>query len=200
MTVYKAGIPVLAPPDTTPTPEPHDASLDGSSSQKIDDALPEWDIGNSRLRTDEPIKGLSRFDQPLRVDSHEPLEVDHVDLNAFEGECDHPFSFFYLIAVKRARLMIKMLNCNWIRPRLENKPLLSIPVNGRTKRKVARDWQEGNQQLDHKEIRRSQSWGIGAHRSFGKRQTKKKGHNRRLPIHRASRWCGQSSLTNSNAD
>ena len=26
----------------------------------------------------------------------DPLEVDHVDLNAFEGACGHPFSFFYL--------------------------------------------------------------------------------------------------------
>ena len=35
MTVYKAGLPVLAPPDTVPTPEPHDVSLDGSSSRKL---------------------------------------------------------------------------------------------------------------------------------------------------------------------
>ena len=27
---------------------------------------------------------------------HEPLEVDHVDLNASERESDHPISFFYL--------------------------------------------------------------------------------------------------------
>ena len=32
--VYKAGLPVLPPPDTVPNPEPHDASLDDGSSQK----------------------------------------------------------------------------------------------------------------------------------------------------------------------
>ena len=35
MTVYKAGLPVLAPPDTIPTPEPHDdhpgTAVDSSS-------------------------------------------------------------------------------------------------------------------------------------------------------------------------
>ena len=57
-------------------------------------------------------KGLSKLDRPLRVDSDEPLEVDHVDLNAFEGECDHPFpssTCLRRIAVKRTRLMILML-------------------------------------------------------------------------------------------
>ena len=53
-------------------------------------------IDNSRLSTDEPDKGLTKFDRPLRVDSHEPIEVDYADLNALAGECDHPFSFFHL--------------------------------------------------------------------------------------------------------
>ena len=31
------------------------------------------------------------------IDAHEPFEIDHVNLDAFEGERDdHPFSFFYL--------------------------------------------------------------------------------------------------------
>ena len=101
----------------------------------------ERDIDNSRLRNDEPAKGLgksdepgkglNRFDRPLGVDSHEPLEIDHVDLNAFVGERDHPFSFFCLrrFAAKRTRLMIKMLNCNWIQAdhpaESRNKPLLT---------------------------------------------------------------------------
>ena len=73
-----------------------------SSLRKIDDAHPRVGIDNSRLRADEPEKGLSKFDRPLGVDSHEPIEVDDIiavdfaDLNAFEWECDHPFSFFYL--------------------------------------------------------------------------------------------------------
>ena len=41
MTVYKAGLPVLAPPDTIPTPESRAATLDDSSSRNIDDMLPE---------------------------------------------------------------------------------------------------------------------------------------------------------------
>ena len=84
LTVYRAGLPVRAP-DAIPTPEAHD-DLPGtgtdSSSRKIDDAHPQAGIDNSKLRTDEPGTGLSKFDRP--------------DLNTFEGECDHPFSFFYL--------------------------------------------------------------------------------------------------------
>ena len=99
MIVYRAGLPVLAPPDTIPTPEAHD-DLPGtgsdSSSRKIDDALSQAGIDNSRLRTDEPATGLSKFDRPLGVDSHEPIEVDFADMSTFEGECDHPFSFSYL--------------------------------------------------------------------------------------------------------
>ena len=45
MTVYKAGLPVLAPPGTTPTPEPHDdhpgTGID-SSSRKLIMPIPEW--------------------------------------------------------------------------------------------------------------------------------------------------------------
>ena len=97
--VYRAGLPVLAPPDTIPTPETHD-DLPGtgsdSSLRKIDDVHPRADIDNSKLRTDEPGTGLSKFDRPLGVDSHEPIEVDFADMSTFEGECDHPFSFFYL--------------------------------------------------------------------------------------------------------
>ena len=37
---------------------------------------------------------MSKFDRPLGADSDTPIEVDQV--NTFEGECDHPFSFFYL--------------------------------------------------------------------------------------------------------
>ena len=89
MTVYRADLPVLAPPDTIPTPEAHD-DLPGtgsdSSSQKIDDAHPQAGIDNSRLRTDEPGTGLSKFDRPQGVDSHEPIEVDFTDLNTFQGE------------------------------------------------------------------------------------------------------------------
>ena len=70
MAVYKAGHPVLAPPDTIPTPEPYDEhpgrDID-SSSQKNDDAHPGRGIDNSRLGTDEPGKGLSKFDRPLGV-------------------------------------------------------------------------------------------------------------------------------------
>ena len=61
------------------------------------------DIDNSKLRTDEPGKGLSKFDRPLGADSEAPIEleddaieVDFADMSTFEGECDHPFSFFYL--------------------------------------------------------------------------------------------------------
>ena len=63
-TGYKAGLPILVPPDTAPTPESHDATLDDSSSRNIDDALPERDIDNSRLRADEPAKGLTGFGLP----------------------------------------------------------------------------------------------------------------------------------------
>ena len=128
MTVYKAGLPVLAPPDTAPTPEPHNASLDASSSRKMGDALPERDIDNSELRTDEPVKGMSKFDRPLTVDSAECLEVDHVDLNAFEGSVITLFIssiFLRRSAVKRVQLMILMLIFRWIQPSLENKPLLT---------------------------------------------------------------------------
>ena len=99
LTVHRAGLPVLAPPDAIPTPEAHDDHPEmgsDSSSRKIDDVHPQVGINNSRLRTDESEKGLSKFDRPLGVDSHEPIEIDFADLNAFEGECDHPFSFFYL--------------------------------------------------------------------------------------------------------
>ena len=71
LTVYRAGLPVLAPPDTIPTPETHD-DLPGtgsdSSLQKLDDAHPQAGIDNSKLRTDEPGMGLSKFDRPLGVD------------------------------------------------------------------------------------------------------------------------------------
>ena len=60
MMVYKAGLPVLAPPDTIPTPKPHDTALDDSSLRKIDDALPKRDIDNLRLRAHEPAKSLSK--------------------------------------------------------------------------------------------------------------------------------------------
>ena len=104
-TVYRAGLPVLAPPDAIPTPAAHDDHPEkgsDSSSRKIDDAHPGRGIDNSRLRTDEPGKGLSKFDRPLGADSDTPIEVDDAievdfaDLTTFEGECDHSFSFFYL--------------------------------------------------------------------------------------------------------
>ena len=78
-TVYRAGLPVLAPPDTIPTPDAHDdhpGKGSESSLQKIDDAHPGRGIDNSRLRTDEPGKGLSKFDRPLGADSDTPIEVD----------------------------------------------------------------------------------------------------------------------------
>ena len=55
--VYRAGLPVLAPPDIIPTPEAHDdhpGTGADSSSRKVDDAHPRVGIDNSRLRTDEP--------------------------------------------------------------------------------------------------------------------------------------------------
>ena len=76
----------MAPLDTVLTPEPHDASLDDRSLQKIDDELPKRDVDNSVPRTDAPVKDMSKFDRPLRVDNDEPLEVDHVDLSALEAE------------------------------------------------------------------------------------------------------------------
>ena len=69
LTVYRAGLPVLAPPDVIPTPEAHDDLPrvgSDSSSRKIDDVHPRVDIDNSKLRTDEPGKGLSKFGRPLR--------------------------------------------------------------------------------------------------------------------------------------
>ena len=51
---YKAGLPVLVPPDTDPTPEPHDASLDDSCLRKIIDEHPERDIDSSVPRIDAP--------------------------------------------------------------------------------------------------------------------------------------------------
>ena len=57
LTVYRAGLPVSAPPDTSPTPEPHDGhpgTGTDSSSRKIDDAHRRVGIDNSRLRADEP--------------------------------------------------------------------------------------------------------------------------------------------------
>ena len=103
-TVYRAGLPVLAPPDAIPTPDAHDdhpGKGSDSSLQKIDDEHPGRGIDKPRLRTDEPGKGLSKFDRPLRTDSDAPIdvdddaiEVDFADQATFEGECDHPFSFF----------------------------------------------------------------------------------------------------------
>ena len=99
-TVYRAGLPVLAPPDVIPTPDAHD---DHPGRGSDSDAQPGSGIDNSRLRTDEPGRGLSKFDRPLRADSDTPfeidddaIEIDHADLVTSEGECDHPFSFFYL--------------------------------------------------------------------------------------------------------
>ena len=69
--------------------------------EKIDDAHPRVGIDKSRLRTDEPGKGLSKFDRLLGVDSHEPIEVDYADLSAFERECDHPF---FLLPIKDCRV------------------------------------------------------------------------------------------------
>ena len=92
--VYRAGLPVLAPPDAIPTPDAHDdhpRKGSDSSSRKIDDAHPEKGIDNSKLRTDEPGKGLSKFDRPLGADSDTPIEaddaieVDFADLTTFEG-------------------------------------------------------------------------------------------------------------------
>ena len=40
------------------------------------DAQPGSGIDNSRLRTDEPGRGLSKFDRPLRADSDTPFEID----------------------------------------------------------------------------------------------------------------------------
>ena len=89
-TVYRAGLPVLAPPDAIPTPDAHDdhpGKGSDSSLQKIDDAHPGRGIDNSRLGADS--------DTPIEVDD-DAIEVDLADLATFEGECDHPFSFFYL--------------------------------------------------------------------------------------------------------
>ena len=130
-TVYRATLPVLAPPAMIPTPDAHDdhpKQGSDSSSRKIDDAHPRVGIDNSKLRTDEPGKGLSKFDRPLGVDSHEPIQVDDAievdfdDLCAFEEECSHPFSFFYLtsdsevrrIAKKCTMLTMSMLKFHWI--------------------------------------------------------------------------------------
>ena len=97
MTVYRAGLPVLDPPDTIPTPDAHDdhprVGIE-NSQPKIDDEHPRVGIDNSRLRAHEPGSGLSKLDRPLGADSDTPIEVDQV--NTFEGERDHPFSFFYL--------------------------------------------------------------------------------------------------------
>ena len=99
-TVYRAGLPVLAPPDVIPTPDAqddHPGSGSDSSLRKIDDANPGRGIDNSRLGTDEPGKGLpgralSKFDRPLAADSDTPIEVDddaieidHADLATFGG-------------------------------------------------------------------------------------------------------------------
>ena len=32
----------------------------------------------------------------MRIDNDELIEVDHVDVKAFEGECENPLSLFYL--------------------------------------------------------------------------------------------------------
>ena len=130
MTVYRAGLPVLAPPDVIPTPEAHDDLPQvgsDSSSRKIDDVHPRVDSDNSKLRTDEPGKGLSKFDRPLRVDSDEPIEVDFADMSAFEGECDHPFSFFYLSSedCRVHRVTMSMLIRKWNLPSQENRPQLT---------------------------------------------------------------------------
>ena len=71
----------------------HPGTGSDSSSRQTDDAHPRVGIDNSRLGADEPGTGLSKFDRPLGVDLHEPIEVDELievddaDLNAFEGEC-----------------------------------------------------------------------------------------------------------------
>ena len=74
-----------------------------SSQTPWRDRVRQQDTHNLRLRADEPGKGLSKFDRPLGADSDTPIEVDDdaievdlADLATFEGECDHPFSFFYL--------------------------------------------------------------------------------------------------------
>ena len=69
---------VLSPPDAIPTPDAHDDHPEkgsDSSSRKNDDAHPEKGIDKSRLRTDEPGKGLSKFDRPLGADSDTPLRL-----------------------------------------------------------------------------------------------------------------------------
>ena len=172
LTVYRAGLPVLAPPDTIPTPEAHDdhpGTGSDSSSRKIDDAHPRVGIDNSRLRTDEPGTGLSKFDRPLGVDSHEPIEVDDIievdfaDLNAFEGECDHPFSFFYLSSedcrVHNADDVDAEVPLDPAEPRKQATTHINVTseevctYHGRTTRTMARGWQKGNQQLDIQAVR-----------------------------------------------
>ena len=52
LTVYRAGLPVLAPPDIVPTPDAHDDLPrvgSDSSSRKIDDVHPRVDSDNSKL-------------------------------------------------------------------------------------------------------------------------------------------------------
>ena len=100
--VYKAGLPVLAFQDAIPTPEPYDASLDDSLREIVDEH-PERDVDNS-TKDWRTRRAASKFDRPLSADKH--LEVDHVDLSAFEGE-------------GVCRLLSSGLICQWAQ---ENKP------------------------------------------------------------------------------
>ena len=110
--------------------EPHDALLDDSFSREIVDAFLEREHPERAIDDSGPMncsrKGCEQFGRPLRVDTDEPVEVDHADLNAFEGEYENPFSFFSSRNV--AMLMRVMLICRWMPLKIqENKrPLTSM--------------------------------------------------------------------------
>ena len=123
------------------------------------------------------------------------LEVYHVDLSAFEGECENSFSFFYLSSedCREAHSIDAYFadGCRWKSKRTSHDAYQkdewrSGQVNGE-------DRQEGNQQLDYKENGWTHSWGTWAHRPCQKGQTEKQGYNWRIRIHRATHESGMDN-------
>ena len=141
-----------------------------------------------------------------------PLRLTMVNLDVFEGECDHPFSFFYLSSEDcqahstdwRSGCWNSIGSC-WASKTSHHShqrhKWRGLLVNGWTARKVARVWQKRNQQLDIKEIGWAQGRG-NLNPSIHRRETSWGVEPQSMDINILNflrRGCWQSSLTNSNA-
>ena len=139
---------------------------------------------------------MSKFDRPLGADSDTPIEVDDdaievdlADLATFEGECDHPFSFFYLSSedcrevhnVDDVDAEIPLDPC----PSHENKPATHINVTSeevaRTTGEQREQWLEaGRKEINNLTSKRSEVhkvWALEPHQSNRTRQVEEQSDN-----------------------